>query len=450
MIRLHRIAVAGLLSATTLLACSETPPTVLDIPEEPLADVTGTPNKQFWKQCQNNQDKLDDCDWVTGNLNQTHNIYEEGDFVPKVLRVNSINNTDPFEIEMTYGFLKGGKTTHDFLGLWNEDMVNANPCTESNFDVPSFCTVGDVLQPIDFISLSMDALSQGAVDAACGAASQHSTDMAEAIVEATPAKMVIQGINMSSIVVDSINFDGCPAAGDAEAFLFMTVTPTAAATVASGDDGILLLFGAHVARSDIWDNGGAGDVNGSPYHLGLVTLDGESAGSMDLQMSANVLVSPPELAIRKDALADTVSAGDTIGFRIVVSNNGTGPATNVVLTDTLPDSGLNWTEDPDNTDCSIGTIAGPLQELICLFGDIAAGDSAFVTLKSPTDAADCGTVTNKAWAVADNDTTVMDTADVVVQCPNLMIKKTALADTVSAGDSIGFKILVWNPGPGVA
>jgi uncharacterized repeat protein (TIGR01451 family) len=161
--------------------------------------------------------------------------------------------------------------------------------------------------------------------------------------------------------------------------------------------------------------------------------------------TADVVVQCPDIDIEKTAAADTVSAGDTITFTIDVWNNGPGTATNVTLTDTLPNGGLSWFEDPDNTDCSIA--AGILT---CSFGDLMPDDTASVTVSAETDAADCGTVTNRAWADADNDDPVNDTADVVVECPDIDIEKTAAADTVTAGDTITFTIDVWNNGPGTA
>ncbi|MEN8376050.1 MAG: DUF11 domain-containing protein, partial [Gemmatimonadota bacterium] len=158
----------------------------------------------------------------------------------------------------------------------------------------------------------------------------------------------------------------------------------------------------------------------------------------------------PSVMIDKEALTDTVSAGDTISFKVLVWNPGPGDADSVMLTDTLPDSGLDWFEDPANADCSIATIAGPLQELTCDFGEMMADDSAMVTVSALTDAADCGTVVNTAYADAANDTTVSDTDSLLVQCPSVMIDKEALTDTVSAGDTIQFKVVVWNPGPGTA
>ena len=278
------------------------------------AAVVGTPNKQDWKQCQNNQSYTDDCDWVTGNLNQTHNTYAEGDFVPKVLRVPGIEASDVgakgvgpgVEVVMTYGFLKGGLTTHDFLGRWDLTMMNANPCVDGSFSM--FCDQAGPtgsLQGLFVESNLLDQLSQDAVEdpAACGTAGSYDEYMAAAISAVGASNLVIEGLNVHEIEVTDIEFDGCPVSGDAEALLTMTIYPTAAAE--STGNGVLLLFGAHVARETDWQNGGAGGVSGSPYHLGLVSVNGASAGSMDLQMAAAAIIPTSTITIVKDAIPDS-------------------------------------------------------------------------------------------------------------------------------------------------
>jgi hypothetical protein len=297
-----------------------------DAPDAPAGDpagispsgasytIVGTPNQQDWRQCQNNQDRDSLCNWVTGNLNATQNTYFEGDFVPKVLRVPGIQDAQPITIVMTYGFLKGGKSTHDFLGLWNEDMTNANPCTSDSFSgkgnnnspFTGFCSPGQntALQAITATSNTMDGLSMNAVTAACAARPEMIAYMQNAINAVGADKLVIQGINASSITVTNIVFDGCPQSGDAEAILTMSVTPSAAGV---SSQNLLLLFGAHVARSFDWQNGGAGGVSGSPYHLGLVSLDGTTAGSMDLQMAANAIVVPATISVEKQCVGGSAN-----------------------------------------------------------------------------------------------------------------------------------------------
>src|SRR5690606_35596849 len=98
----------------------------------------------------------------------------------------------------------------------------------------------------------------------------------------------------------------------------------------------------------------------------------------------------PDLGITKEADADTVNAGEEIGFSIVVSNDdeaGTGVAKDVELNDPLPGSsalGIDWQLDAvlmngvtvadPSVYCEI-TGTAPTQTLECEFGDMAAGAS---------------------------------------------------------------------------
>src|SRR5690606_19026737 len=106
------------------------------------------------------------------------------------------------------------------------------------------------------------------------------------------------------------------------------------------------------------------------------------------------------------------------------------------------------------------SIAGGV--LTCDFGDLApngqAGDSASVTISGLTDAADCRTLTNTATVVDgqggayvdSNGQNNSDSADVVVQCPDVWVEKDADSATVSAGDTITWTITFGNDGPGDA
>lgn len=303
----------ALAAALTLLAAAchddRTAPT-LTTPLPATRAVSGSPNQQDWKQCENGKNPSSVCSWVTGNLDASHNEYLEGQFVPHVLYIGNITNTDPFTVVMTFGFMKGGKTAHDFLGTWNRSMTNANPCVDGSFS--GLCTSGS-LTGLYTTTQDLRTLFRTQAKAVCNATGDGYVDAALNAV--TDNDVRIQGKNVSDIQT-AVTYGSCPiGTGDAEATVTFTVTPTAAGV----SNGVLLLLGSHIARGPDWQNGGASSIPGSPYHLGLVTVGGNSAGSMDLQMQSGAVVIPGTLTIVKRIVNDNGGTATVSSFGLTSS-----------------------------------------------------------------------------------------------------------------------------------
>src|SRR5204863_249718 len=166
--------------------------------------------------------------------------------------------------------------------------------------------------------------------------------------------------------------------------------------------------------------------------------------------SASAEVRAAAIDIAKTADAPSVSAGDTIGFSIVVTNGGTGTARNVTVSDLLPtDAGTSWSID-SSTEPSCAIAAGTLS---CGPVDLGPGLSFTVHISSPTTRATPADspVDNSATVTTSNDgSDHVDHVQITVNCPNLQITKTADAPLVSAGDPIGFTINLQNTGAGTA
>ena len=166
----------------------------------------------------------------------------------------------------------------------------------------------------------------------------------------------------------------------------------------------------------------------------------------------SVTVQCADVHITKTAVpAGPVSAGTPIGFDITVSNAGLGSATNVKIHDALPaGGGLDWSLSPAFAGCAVSGAVGD-QALDCTFATLApAAHTGPIHLVSKTTALDCTTVTNTASVTSGNDGGDQATAAVVVECPNLTITKSAVADSISAGEGASFMIDVHNAGPGAA
>src|SRR4029079_19090923 len=141
----------------------------------------------------------------------------------------------------------------------------------------------------------------------------------------------------------------------------------------------------------------------------------------------------------------TINAGDTATFTIVVSNTGTGAAKGVTLNDALPvGDGIAWTT--ATAGCTVSGL-----NLSCTLGDIAAGGSTTVVVSGKTSYAACTWMPNPA-AIASATNAPSAQNDGVITCvrPALHVVKTPDGQTINAGDTATFTIVVSNTGQGIA
>jgi uncharacterized repeat protein (TIGR01451 family) len=127
----------------------------------------------------------------------------------------------------------------------------------------------------------------------------------------------------------------------------------------------------------------------------------------------------PHLTITKDPKNGTFTQGSQVSFTIVVGNDGGSTATNAHLHDQLPgNGGLLWT----TATTTQGTCALASNVLDCDFGDIPAGGSVTVVVKSsnPTPSAACQSQPNPvALATADGGLQAQDSGGLSCTPPPL-------------------------------
>ena len=150
----------------------------------------------------------------------------------------------------------------------------------------------------------------------------------------------------------------------------------------------------------------------------------------------------PGASLVKIADADTVTAGEQIGFTVTASNSdaeGTGTATGVVIDDPLPagpdGSGIDWKlDDASPENC---TISEAPQTLTCTEVDLAAGASESVHVFSDTSEAACVVYDNTASLTVLNDPDIPDaSAETTVICPGTTpVQNPPTPTPVTPGDS---------------
>ncbi|HEX5077086.1 MAG TPA: hypothetical protein VFW03_28005 [Gemmatimonadaceae bacterium] len=383
--------------------------------------------------------------WQNGNLNGNNSAYAEGKAVPFRLAIEGLtgNNNTPHFITIQYDFTAGGHKAYDYLASIEVTEPNAldKICATGGGGRSTLCGSSQTGMPSPAVStMTVDFPPDGFT------ADGQTVDGAIANGGVARALRIFNG---TITKISTVSHAG-PVGGNSTGEMLVEFTASGSA--------VLFAWSGHLAKSSYWKQqpgnlpDGAGEVSGSPWHMRTLNLDGGGAANQDRSIQPSAIVENPTLAITKTANpAGPVSAGTTIGFDITVTNNGPGTATAVTLTDTLP-NGFTWTESPDQTQCSIGTGAANETILTCSsIGDLAENASFSVRVTSPTDAADCKTHNNTAWANASNANPVSGSASVTVLCGSLAIAKTANpVGPVSAGTNIGFDITVTNNGPGTA
>ena len=176
------------------------------------------------------------------------------------------------------------------------------------------------------------------------------------------------------------------------------------------------------------------------------TNDGED------EASASTTCNPADIDVAKTADAASVNAGEQIGFTVTVTNNGTGSATGVVVSDPLPagsGTGVTWTIDGAADGFSLGGVAGA-QTLNFGPATLAAGESHTVHIVATTSATECSTYDNTANVTTTNDGEDEASASTTCNPADIDVAKTADAASVNAGEQIGFTVTVTNNGTGSA
>ena len=170
-----------------------------------------------------------------------------------------------------------------------------------------------------------------------------------------------------------------------------------------------------------------------------------------------------DLELVKSDSADPIKPGEALVYTIVVTNNGPSAATQVRMTDNLPD-GIQITTATSTT----GTVTLPTSaqdtnptnsdDLVVNIGNLASGASTTITVNAVVLPGTTGTLSNTA-TVDSTDTTLTDTnpanntdTETTALTPeiDLAITKTDSIDPAIAGSPLSYTITVTNDGPSTA
>jgi len=190
---------------------------------------------------------------------------------------------------------------------------------------------------------------------------------------------------------------------------------------------------------------------GNLENTASVSASNESeADAQDNTDDATIVVECPDVHVDKTAAHTPINAGGQACFTMVVSNDGDGTATGVMLNDTLP--GTGWAIDSQTA--AACNISGG-NALSCNIGTLASGATYSVTVCKTTTAANCGTLENTATVSATNEPQAdqndnTDSASIVVNCPDVHVDKNPVTTPITAPANACFSMTVSNDGAGTA
>ena len=197
----------------------------------------------------------------------------------------------------------------------------------------------------------------------------------------------------------------------------------------------------------------AGDVNDTATVTSATpdpnTANNVATGRVSFAASAN-------LSITKTSAPNPVIAGTNLTYTITASNVGPSPATNVVVTDTLPGQISVVSATPSVGSCSGGIPGNPAQPLICTLGTLNAsgpGSTAtiIVVVKVNSSTPD-GTILINNGAIRsdtpdpDNSNNVVTALSPVIARGDLAITKTSDKPNYKPNALITFTVGVTNNG----
>ena len=152
------------------------------------------------------------------------------------------------------------------------------------------------------------------------------------------------------------------------------------------------------------------------------------------------------VSIRKAVSSPTAKIGDTITYTLTARNDGPSWATDVVVTDALPEqlqlSGART---------SLGTCTTSGNTVRCDLGTLRPGQTETVTVTAVAHRS--GTAINNAEIRSPGDRDPDDNRDrreVRIPEPDLSIVKTASDQTVRLGETVTYTLTARNKGPGLA
>jgi len=300
--------------------------------------TTFTDNDTYdWAQCKNdngggggtvNDNVMDQCNWVNGNLGATNSIYTEGDVVPQRL-LRTVATAGAHSVTLDHSFLDGSDYTYDFFATPDSTLKGLLAACD---DVPTSGNFGT------FTSAGCDTLLAGRSELSIpdeatyptGANTYTYPHLADA--EANGAADGVTRnlwISCGHISGGVLVADGCTGVsldvlghGDSNKNLLAAADQTSKTdsftqmqisfTTSFADSFVAVWVGGHLAKTSFWDGlsdsyagQGAHYASGSSFHERIIADETGAVGNRDNQLQVGVVVAPGSITVVKDDLTDS-------------------------------------------------------------------------------------------------------------------------------------------------
>lgn len=223
------------------------------------------------------------ANWVNGNAGASNAHYVEGYSIAYRAVFTGLS-LGPHSFRFNYDITKSDKHAIDFVTNFNR-LTPHSPFTHAGGCGPGCPEVIDPTIGVaggPFVSMTFP------IPAPSSAGSPVPGEPTNTFNSLSAAD---RSMTMYNGTITSINYISQPAPVGTNTVVievnFTATSPTA-----------ILAWGGHIASSITWGAGNsASNVNGSPYHTGLTSFDGSSAGGQDRSLSASAVILPPNCNI---------------------------------------------------------------------------------------------------------------------------------------------------------
>lgn len=206
--------------------------------------------------------------WVNGNLNSNKAHYVEGQVVPFRMRFSGLS-IGKHTVTIGYDTTESGKHAYDFLARYNYTEANADPCDAGNSCTGPESTYMIPADPNIPLALPLNPPE----------------------LPAAERYFSMWGGTITAVGTPTITSGDYTGTSRTE----VTITFTAAV------ENPVLAWGGHLARRVDWGNdASAAAIDGSPFHMRLIALDG-TGGNQDRSIQSGAVIYPARITIYKHA-----------------------------------------------------------------------------------------------------------------------------------------------------